>query len=199
MSARCWLSSGSQALPDRCVGRFGYRHRCASALVASRCIGQKSITIRWEVPVAGSGSGRTGAGRVGTNWAGTNRAGASRAGAGARSFLAVLLVAAATTVPTEADAQTCAGRKVSATGATSQFALLGKIAARTAWSSKVTADPRLGSRYSTWLRGKERRIVCRKVDRRHICLAIALPCRSGGLLPATAAPTVPADPKRRPL
>jgi hypothetical protein len=126
--------------------------------------------------VAGSGAGRTVA------W-----------------MRAILLAAAVLALPTQVHAQTCAGRKVSATGATSQFALLGKVAARTAWSSKVSADPRLGSRYSTWLRGKERRIVCRKVDRRHICLAIALPCRGGGLLPAAAAPAVPADPKRRPL
>jgi hypothetical protein len=125
--------------------------------------------------------------------------GAVRADAWSRRLGAVLTLAAAMALPTQADAQTCAGRKVSATGATSQFALLGKVAARTAWSSKVTADPRLGSRYSTWLRGKERRIVCRKVERRHICLAIALPCRGGGLLPATAVPALPADPKRRPL
>jgi hypothetical protein len=133
---------------------------------------------------------------------GTNRSGAWGLAAVRGSFAALVLASAivALPMPTEARAQTCAGRKVSATGATAQFALLGKVAARTAWSLKVSADQRLGTRYSTWLRGKDRRIVCRKVERRHICLAIALPCRTGGSLPATAAPAVtPVDPKRRPL
>jgi hypothetical protein len=98
-----------------------------------------------------------------------------------------------------AHAQVCAPRKVSATGATAQFAILGKVAARTAWSTKVGNDPRIGPAYSTWLRGKERRIVCRKVDRRHVCLAIALPCRSSGLFAAPAKPPTALNPKQRPL
>jgi hypothetical protein len=99
---------------------------------------------------------------------------------------------------TPAMAQVCAPRKISATGQTAQFALLGKISARTAWSSKVAGDPRLGSPYSTWLRGKERRLVCRKVERRHVCLAIALPCRSSSIF-AAPVKSAPPNPKQRPL
>jgi hypothetical protein len=99
-------------------------------------------------------------------------------------------------------AKTCAARKISATGATAQFAILGRVAARAAWSSKVAAHPRLGSPYSSWLRSQDRRLVCRKVERRHLCLAVALPCRADGRFaaPVAVAPApAAARPKQRPL
>lgn len=101
-----------------------------------------------------------------------------------------------------AAAKLCAARKISATGNTAQFAVLGRVAARTAWSSKVAADPRLGSAYSSWLRSNDRRLVCRKVGRRHLCLAVALPCRADGrfAMPVSAPPLpAVANPKQRPL
>lgn len=122
--------------------------------------------------------------------------------AGSVAACAILLGAAMAMTPAPAEAKTCATRKISATGTTAQFAILGRVAARSAWSSKVAADPRLGPPYSSWLRSRDRRLVCRKVERRHLCLAVALPCRPDGRFsaPAAATPAAPVtNPKQRPL
>lgn len=72
----------------------------------------------------------------------------------------------------------CAPRKISATGGNAGMAFFAKSKARTAWIRKVSGEPRLGPTYAQWLRAADRRTVCRKVDNRFVCLAVALPCRS---------------------
>ena len=97
-----------------------------------------------------------------------------------------------------AHAQVCAPRKVTATGATASFAFLARSSARSAWTTKVAREARLGPVYSQWLRSQERRFACRKVEKRHLCLAIALPCRS--IAAANAPPkSIPANVTLRPL
>jgi hypothetical protein len=98
-----------------------------------------------------------------------------------------------------AQAQICAPRKISATGATASFAFLARVSARAAWTSKVTREPRLGPAYSQWLRSKERRTACRQVERRHVCLAISLPCRSSSSAAITPVSPLPTPAKQRPL
>ncbi len=72
----------------------------------------------------------------------------------------------------------CAPRKISATGGNSGMSYFAKAKARAAWIKKVSDDARLGPTYAQWLRAADRRTVCRKVDNRFVCLAVALPCRS---------------------
>lgn len=72
----------------------------------------------------------------------------------------------------------CAPRKVSATGGNSAMSYFAKSKARAAWIRKVSGDVRLGPNYAQWLRAADRRTLCRAVDNRFVCLAVALPCRS---------------------
>lgn len=95
--------------------------------------------------------------------------------------IAALLIGASASVAaigTAAAASQCAPRKVSATGGNAGMAFFAKSKARAAWIRKVSGEPRLGPTYAQWLRAADRRTVCRKVDNRFVCLAVALPCRS---------------------
>lgn len=80
-------------------------------------------------------------------------------------------------VPVDAAPQ-CAPRKISATGGNSGMSYFAKTKARSAWIKKVSDDARLGPTYAQWLRAADRRTICRKVDNRFVCMAVALPCRS---------------------
>lgn len=86
-------------------------------------------------------------------------------------------------------ANICAPRKITATGASSNLAFFARSRARTAWTAKVSRETRLGPNYAQWLRSRERRVVCRKLDTQTICIAAALPCRR---LSATADTPLPA-------
>lgn len=109
----------------------------------------------------------------------------------AAAIIAVFIaLGAAASTPASA-ATVCAPRKVSATGANSAMSFFAKSRARAAWIRKVSSDPRLGANYAQWLRAGDRRIFCRKIDNRFICLAAAIPCRSGRVVsvsPMSAAP-----------
>lgn len=101
-----------------------------------------------------------------------------------RYFASVCLVAAVATGvpallagPAEAAGE-CAPRKVSATGGNSGMSYFAKTKAKAAWIKKVSADPRLGPNFAQWLRAADRRTLCRKVDNRFVCMAVALPCVS---------------------
>lgn len=78
----------------------------------------------------------------------------------------------------DASAAQCAPRKISATGANSGMTVFAKSRAKAAWIKKVSSDPRLGPNYAQWLRAADRRTLCRKVDNRVVCMAVALPCLS---------------------
>jgi hypothetical protein len=94
----------------------------------------------------------------------------------------------------------CAARKITATGKSSTMTFFAKTRARAAWVAKVSAEPRLGPTYAQWLRARDRRLVCRSVDRQYICLAAALPCRSAGATTtSTAASSRPISARQRPL
>jgi hypothetical protein len=75
-------------------------------------------------------------------------------------------------------ASVCGNRKVTATGNSSGMTFFARASSKAAWIRKVSRESRLGPLYAQWLRAKERRTVCRKLDGRYICLAVALPCRS---------------------
>ena len=90
---------------------------------------------------------------------------------------AALLATTLAAVEPAAGAQVCAARKIAATGAPSSLLFFARSRARAAWIAKVTREPRLGPIYAQWLRARERRVVCRKLDTLKICIAAALPCR----------------------
>ena len=113
-----------------------------------------------------------------------------RVGFGA--LIAVGIVAVCS--PAEA-AQICAPRKITASGAPSNLTFFARSRAKAAWITKVTRDPRLGPGYAQWLKAREGRIICRKVDTQQICIAAALPCRNAG----TAAPQPKSTATLRPL
>lgn len=101
----------------------------------------------------------------------------------------------------------CAPRKVSATGGNSGMSYFAKTKARAAWIKKVSADSRLGPSYAQWLRAADRRTLCRKVDNRFVCMAVALPCLSAHVMivaprdtrSAAAVPGIRAVKPARPL
>jgi len=96
-------------------------------------------------------------------------------------LVGALLIGASSIAVFGADASAaplCAPRKISATGGNAGMAFFAKSKARAAWIRKVSGEPRLGPTYAQWLRAADRRTVCRKIDNRFVCLAVALPCRS---------------------
>ena len=103
--------------------------------------------------------------------------------------IALVLAAGIVVAEPAAAAQICAARKITATGASSNLSFFARSRARTAWVGKVSKESRLGPTYSQWLRARERRVVCRKLDTQIICIAAALPCRnvSAILQPSTEA------------
>lgn len=96
-------------------------------------------------------------------------------------------------------AQICSARKVTATGAPSSLAFFARSRARTAWIAKVTKEPRLGPTNAQWLRARERRVVCRKVDTQTLCIAAALPCRNILTFPQPPPQATPIVAKLKPV
>ncbi len=110
--------------------------------------------------------------------------------------LAVAILTAGLTDVAQAE-RMCGARKITATGAPSNFSFFARSRAKTAWIAKISRDPRLGPPYAQWLKSQDRRIVCRKLDTQSICIAAALPCRTIGVTPA--APVAKPSATLRPL
>jgi hypothetical protein len=75
-------------------------------------------------------------------------------------------------------AATCAERPVTARGEPSRFELMAKAKARGNWRAKVRALPSLGALYADWNKALAADYRCSQQDGRHICVAVAHPCRS---------------------
>ena len=88
--------------------------------------------------------------------------------------LALWLLAAATA---PAVAATCAEKPVTARGDPSRFELLAKAKARGSWRAKVRALPTLGAAYADWNKALAADYRCSEKDARHVCFAVAHPCR----------------------
>jgi hypothetical protein len=89
---------------------------------------------------------------------------------------AVAFIVIGSTAP--ADAATCAERPVTARGDPSRFELLAKAKARGNWRAKVRALPSLGALYADWNKALAADYRCSAKDGRHICVAVAHPCRN---------------------
>lgn len=74
-------------------------------------------------------------------------------------------------------AATCADKAVSARGDSSRFEVLAKAKARGNWRAKVRAMPTLGAAYADFSKATAPDYRCSETDGRHICVAIAHPCR----------------------
>ena len=90
-------------------------------------------------------------------------------------FVAVLLAALAPSSP--ASAATCADQPVTARGDPSRFEALAKAKARGNWRAKVRAMPALGASYADFNKALAADYRCDQRDGRHVCLAVAYPCR----------------------
>jgi hypothetical protein len=88
------------------------------------------------------------------------------------SVLAVLAAA------NPATAATCADKPVSARGDPSRFEVLAKANARGNWRAKVRAMPALGAAYADFNKALAADYSCSEKDGRHVCVAVAHPCRS---------------------
>ena len=120
---------------------------------------------------------------------------------GPRARAAIAAVMLAVSVGSAEAASVCVDRKVTATGNSSGMTFFARASSKAAWIRKVSRESRLGPTYAQWLRAKDRRTVCRKLDARHICLAVALPCRSGKVVavPPSLRSAAKTTAKTRPL
>jgi len=87
---------------------------------------------------------------------------------------ALWLLAAA---PTPSAAVTCADQPVTARGDPSRCETLAKAKARGNWRAKVRALPALGAAYADWNKALAPDYRCSEKDGRHVCFAVAHPCR----------------------
>jgi hypothetical protein len=71
----------------------------------------------------------------------------------------------------------CYTKAIRAVGNRSILESTAKSRARSQWIKRVRSHRRLGPAYAAWLRAKSPRYSCKVVGRRHICEAIAIPCR----------------------
>lgn len=97
---------------------------------------------------------------------------ALRLAVSAAAALAVLGLAA------PAHAATCADQAVSARGDPSRFEVLAKAKARGNWRAKVRAMPTLGPDFADFSKAIAADYRCAVTDGRHLCTAIAYPCRN---------------------
>jgi len=88
---------------------------------------------------------------------------------------AAVLAALATGDP--ASAATCADKPVTARGDPSRFEVLAKAKARGNWRAKVRAMPGLGAAYADFNKALAADYRCDQKDGRHVCVAVAHPCR----------------------
>jgi len=88
---------------------------------------------------------------------------------------ASVLAALATGDP--ASAATCADKPVAARGDPSRFEVLAKAKARGNWRAKVRAMPGLGAAYADFNKALAADYRCDQKDGRHVCVAVAHPCR----------------------
>ena len=88
---------------------------------------------------------------------------------------AAVLAALATGDP--ASAATCADKAVTARGDPSRFEVLAKAKARGNWRAKVRAMPALGAAYADFDKALAADYRCDQKDGRHVCVAVAHPCR----------------------
>ena len=89
------------------------------------------------------------------------------------AFALVVLLA----MGTPASAATCADRPVTARGDPSRFEVLAKAKARGNWRAKVRAMPTLGAAYADFNKALAADYRCGQKDGRHVCVAVAHPCR----------------------
>ena len=71
----------------------------------------------------------------------------------------------------------CAEQPVSARGDPSRFEVLAKAKARGNWRARVRAMPALGAAYANWSRALAADYRCTAKDGKHVCTAIAHPCK----------------------
>lgn len=76
-------------------------------------------------------------------------------------------------------ARLCSARKVTATGSSATQSIVARRIAQTRWERKVRSVKGSDPKFARWSRAREKTTVCRKLADRHVCLAAALPCRSG--------------------
>ena len=74
-------------------------------------------------------------------------------------------------------AATCADKPVTARGDPSRFEALAKANARGNWRAKVRAMPALGAAYADFNKALAADYRCDQKDGRHVCVAVAHPCR----------------------
>ena len=94
--------------------------------------------------------------------------------------LHALIVAASVLAPCgghPASAATCADKPVTARGDPSRFEVLAKAKARGNWRAKVRAMPALGAAYADFNKALAADYRCDQKDGRHVCVAVAHPCR----------------------
>jgi hypothetical protein len=96
--------------------------------------------------------------------------------------LGTLFMAVGGFASTATAAQVCAARQVTVSGRSAASPVVARRIAQTNWQSRVARTRALGPRFAQWGAARDKRTVCRKLDDRAICLAVARPCRSGGTL-----------------
>lgn len=94
------------------------------------------------------------------------------------SAFAAIGVVALACMGAPVQAGTCADRAVTARGDPSRFEVLAKAKARANWRAKVRAVPTLGAAYADFSRALAADYRCSQKDGRHVCVAVAHPCRS---------------------
>lgn len=72
---------------------------------------------------------------------------------------------------------TCYTKAVKVTGGLSLLEGGARSKARGTWIKKVRDSKKLGPAYAGWLRAKDQKYNCRRVNKRHQCEASAVPCK----------------------
>jgi hypothetical protein len=76
-----------------------------------------------------------------------------------------------------AQAPQCGAKVIKATGGPGILENMAKSKARSAWMQRVRASKKYGPGYAAWLRAKDPTYACRKLNRRVVCEASAIPCK----------------------
>jgi hypothetical protein len=90
-------------------------------------------------------------------------------------MLAISIALAA--APALAQSPQCGAKIVRATGGPGILQNTARSKARSAWMRRVRASKKLGPAYAAWLRAKDARYACHRVNRRIVCEASAIPCK----------------------
>lgn len=71
----------------------------------------------------------------------------------------------------------CHTKAIKATGGLSILEGGARSKARAAWIRRVKDHRKLGVDYAAWLRAKDPSYACKKLEKRHQCEAVAIPCK----------------------